>query len=113
MLSAFQSKAVQDELIAEFAANSRGSMSIRKVREELAMIARDGYYAGESDTATGIVDMCAPIFDHGEGAVASLTVPYLKQRDVRVKFAAAREALLVATRRISVALGAAAAPDTV
>ena len=111
VLSAFQSPAAQDELIAEFAANSRSSMSIKKVREELAMIARDGYYAGESDTATGIVDMCAPIFDHGEGAVASLTVPYLKQRDVRVKLAAAREALLVATRRISAALGAAAAPD--
>ena len=44
-----------------------------------------------SDTADGVTDLCAPVFDHSEGAVAALTVPYLRQRDVKVSLAAARD----------------------
>ena len=106
VLSAFQPRAMQDELIAELAANSARGFSAAKVRAELADIARKGIYVAPSDTTTGVTDLCAPIFDHSDGAVAALTVPYLKQRDVKVPLATTREALLTAVRHISSGLGA-------
>ncbi|MEO7007721.1 MAG: helix-turn-helix domain-containing protein [Caldimonas sp.] len=109
VLSAFQPAAMQDELIAELIANSPRGISAAKVRAELADIVHKGFYMAPSDTTTGVTDLCAPIFDHSDGAVASLTLPYLKQRDVQVSVAAARTALLATARRISAGLGAPAA----
>jgi len=106
VLSAFQPAAVQDELIAELAANSPKPILKARVRAELACIAGKGFYMAPSETTAGVTDLCAPIFDHSDGAVAALTLPYLKQRDVRVSVAAARLALLATTRRISGGLGA-------
>lgn len=106
VLSAFQPPAVQEELIAELIANSTARVSAARVRAELATIVRQGFYMAQSETMLGVTDLCAPVFDHSDGAVAALTVPYLQQRDVRVSMAAAREALLGSVRRISAALGA-------
>ncbi|MBU1358719.1 MAG: IclR family transcriptional regulator [Gammaproteobacteria bacterium] len=106
VLSAFQPAAVQEALIAELIDNSPVRLSASKVRADLADILRKGFHMASSDTTTGVTDLCAPIFDHSDGAVAALTVPYLKQRDVQVTFAAARTALLATTRRISAGLGA-------
>ncbi len=106
VLSAFQKQPMQDELIAELLANSARAISPDRVRGELAEIARKGIYMAPSDTTEGVTDLCAPVFDHSEGAVAALTLPYLRQRDVEVSVAAARQALLATVRRISLALGA-------
>ncbi len=106
VLSAFQPVAMQDELIAELVANTPRAVSASRVRAELAEIARLGFYMAPSDTTAGVTDLCAPVFDHSDGAVAALTLPYLKQRDVTVSVAAARQALLDTVRQISVALGA-------
>ena len=105
VLSAFQPGAVQDELIAEMAANSPRTTSRTKVRAELAEIGERGFYMAPSETTAGVTDLCAPIFDHSDGAVAALTLPYLKQRDVSVGVASARKELLATTARISVGLG--------
>jgi len=109
VLSAFQPAAVQEELIAELIGNTPTRLSASKVRANLADILDKGFHMAQSDTTTGVTDICAPIFDHSDGAVAALTVPYLAQRDVPVTIAGARMALLVATRRISAGLGAPAA----
>ena len=106
VLSAFQSADAQEELIAELLANSPTRVSAAKVRAELARIRRLGFYSAQSDTTTGVTDLCAPIFDFSDGAVAALTVPYLRQRDVTVSVPAAHNALLAAARRISLSLGA-------
>ena len=106
VLSAFQPEAMQHELIAELLANSSRAISASRVQKELADIASKGFYMAPSDTADGVTDLCAPVFDHSEGAVAALTVPYLRQRDVDVSLAAARESLLATVRRISIGLGA-------
>ena len=76
------------------------------MRKELAEIARKGFYMAPSDTTEGVTDLCAPVFDHSEGAVAALTLPYLRQRDVAVSVAVARRSLLATVRIISVGLGA-------
>ncbi|MDQ2734382.1 MAG: IclR family transcriptional regulator [Pseudomonadota bacterium] len=106
VLSAFQPKPTQNELIAELLANSARAISGDAVRGELAEIVRKGIYMAPSDTADGVTDLCAPVFDHSEGAVAALTLPYLRQRDVEVSLAAARRALVATVQRISLALGA-------
>ena len=106
VLSAFQPRAAQEELIGELAANSAKAISRQKVRAELGTIARRGCYRAASETTVGVTDLCAPVFDHSKGAVAALTLPYLKQRDVRVTVAAAQRALLATTARISAGLGA-------
>ncbi|MEO8523751.1 MAG: helix-turn-helix domain-containing protein [Caldimonas sp.] len=106
VLSAFQPKALQDELIAELLANSARALSSSRVRRELAAIVAQGHYMAPSDTTTGVTDLCAPVFDHSAGAVAALTVPYLKQRDVTVPVGTVRQALLACTALISAGLGA-------
>ncbi|MEO7339204.1 MAG: helix-turn-helix domain-containing protein [Caldimonas sp.] len=106
VLSAFQPMTMQDELIAELLVNGSRSPSVARVRQKLAEIVSKGFYMAPSDTTQGVTDLCAPVFDHSEGAVAALTVPYLRQRDVAVSVAAARAALLATVRRISAGLGA-------
>jgi len=106
VLSAFQPEPMQRELVAELLANGSRARSAARVREELAGIARQGFYMAPSDTAEGVTDLCAPVFDHSEGAVAALTLPYLRQRDVAVSVPAARQSLLATVRRISAGLGA-------
>ncbi len=106
VLSAFQPAPAQDALIAELVANSTARISATKVRADLATIVDKGYYMAPSETTLGVTDLCAPIFDHSDGAVAALTVPYLQQRDVHVTIAAARAALLASVRQISAGLGA-------
>lgn len=106
VLSAFQSALAQDALIEELVANSTKRITASKVRADLAKVVDKGYYMAPSDTTLGVTDLSAPIFDHSDGAVASLTVPYLHQRDVHVSIEETRDALLTTVRQISAALGA-------
>jgi DNA-binding IclR family transcriptional regulator len=106
VLSAFQPAPAREALIAELIANSPRRLSAGKVRAELAAIVEQGFYRAQSDTTHGVTDLCAPVFDHSDGAVAALTVPYLQQRDVPVTLAEVRSALLLAVRQVSAGLGA-------
>ena len=108
VLVAFQPPDVQDKLIAEMLANSDERIAASKIRTELARIARTGFYSAPSATAAGVTDLCAPVFAHSGGAVAALTVPYLPQKYVGVTVEQACHAMVAATGRISVQLGAAA-----
>lgn len=106
VLTAFQPRAVQDALIAELIANSDKRLAASRIRAELARVVARGLYSAPSDTAAGVTDLCAPIFDQHEGAVAALTVPFLAQKYVSVTVAAASQALLQTVGRISAQLGA-------
>jgi DNA-binding IclR family transcriptional regulator len=63
-----------------------------------------GYDEGPSDTLSGVVDICFPLFDQF-GVVASLNIVYLNQRDARLTVPAARAALRKAAEAISISLG--------
>ena len=110
VLTAFQPPAVQDSRVAELVANSEQRLTAGRVRAELARVVARGLYSAPSNTADGVTDLCAPIFDHHqhEGAVAALTVPFLAQKYVKVTVGAASEALLQAAERISTRLGSGA-----
>lgn len=53
----------------------------RALERTIAKIARDGHVRAPSDTVTGVVDVCHPIFDASGIAVAAMTVPYVRMRD--------------------------------
>ena len=66
----------------------------------MALIRKQGYEEHVSDTLPGITDLCFPIIDRAGHAVATLTQPYLRQRDVTLSVAKAR----VAHQRIAAAI---------
>ena len=106
VLAAFRPPGVQERLLAEMLANSEKPVATAKVRGELERLARRGFHSEPSNTAAGVTDLCAPIFDHGEGAVAALTVPYMAQKYVSVTEDEACQALVATTGRVSAQLGA-------
>ena len=113
VLSAFQPAAMQEELIAELLANGRARRLGGEGARRAGEIVRAGIYVAPSDTTTGVTDLCAPVFDHSDGAVAALTVPYLRHRDVAISVVQARDTLL-ATARLDLdrPRGAQLEPDT-
>lgn len=52
----------------------------RRLDKRLEEIRKRGYDEGPSDTVSGVVDICFPIFDHF-GAVAALNIVYLGGRE--------------------------------
>ena len=105
--SAFQAAPRRDELVAEMIANDPAPPSRPALQRQVAAIARRGYEEKESDTLPGITDICCPIFDRTGFAVATLTQPYLRQRDVHSTVAESRDAQLRTAAAISRGLGAA------
>lgn len=107
VLAAFQSPQRRAALIDEMRRNDPKPPTVATLVRSVEAIAARGYEQRVSDTTPGITDLCFPIFDHGGHAVATLTQPYLKQRDVKLSIAQARAAHAGAALAISRELGAA------
>lgn len=110
VLAAFQSPRRRAELIAEMRRNDPKPPAVAVLARRVASIAARGHEQRVSDTMPGITDLCFPIFDHGGHAIATLTQPYLKQRDVKLSIVEARMAQARAAQAISRELGAASTP---
>jgi DNA-binding IclR family transcriptional regulator len=109
-LSAFQPASTRDELIQEMIDNDPAPLARRTLLRMVAAIAARGYEEKESATLPGITDICCPIFDRSGFAVATLTQPYLRQRDVKLSVAESRQAQLRIVEQVSRGLGAGAGP---
>ena len=110
VLTAFQPVAVRDSLLDEMVEQARPArISRSELSVRLDQLRDRGYEEVPSDTVQGIVDIAYPIF-HGlyAGAIASLNMPYLTQRDALMSRSAARKLLSKAVRRISQELGSSA-----
>lgn len=104
VITAFQNSERRTSLLEELLDGTRVSqVRRRRLDERLDAIRSRGYDSGPSDTLSGVVDICFPIFDFG--VVAALTVVYLRQRDARVTITAARGILQQAAATISRSLG--------
>lgn len=103
VITAFQEGERQQLYLSELAGAGGGARRAALARR-LDQIRARGYDEGPSDTLSGVIDICFPLFDHF-GAVAALNIVYLKQRDARVDVAAARAALQNVAEAISRALG--------
>ena len=80
-----------------------------ELRAELAAIRADGHEVMDSFVARGIVNICAPVFDHSGAAVAALTIPYLQRYAETIPFDACKSAVIAAAAQISRNLGGGAA----
>ena len=100
VLTAFQSNERRDEMIGEMLRNDPHPPSRARLSARIALIGKQGFEEHVSDTLPGITDLCFPIVDRGGHAVATLTQPYLRQRDVTLTVAKAR----VAHQRIAAAI---------
>ena len=105
VISAFQHGARRDQFLAELAGTGRNREARRRsLGKRLEEIRKRGYDEGPSDTISGVVDICFPIFDHF-GAVASLNIVYMHHRDTKLSVPAAREKLRQSSQIISKSLG--------
>ena len=108
VIGAFQPAEIRASLIQEMMEQSLPRRTSRVALNRLLDDLRTrGYEEAPSDTVQGIVDIAFPIFDGmHQGAVASINMPYLTQRDAHMSRPAARKLLAKVSRRISVELGA-------
>ena len=106
VLAAFQSAEVRAEMTDEMLRNDPAPPTRASLARRIDLIGRQGYEEHVSQTLPGITDLCFPIVDHSGHAVATLTQPYLRQRDVKASVAEARTAHADAVREISRQLGA-------
>jgi DNA-binding IclR family transcriptional regulator len=105
VISAFQEGDRRGQFLAELAGNGRNRDARRRILDKrLQEIRQRGYDEGPSDTISGVVDICFPIFDHF-GAVAALNIVYMRHRDTKLSVPAAREKLRQSARIISRSLG--------
>jgi DNA-binding IclR family transcriptional regulator len=104
VITAFQSGVRAERFQAELAGGKVSAARHQQLAKRLAAIRTRGYEQSPSDTLSGVIDICFPIFDQF-GVVASLNVVYLKQRDARVTPVAARKLLQQTTVAISRVLG--------
>jgi DNA-binding IclR family transcriptional regulator len=105
VITAFQQGARRSQFLGELVGTGRNREARRRsLDKRLTEIRKRGYDEGPSDTISGVVDICFPIFDHF-GAVASLNIVYMRHRDSRLSVAAAREKLRQSSQLISRSLG--------
>ena len=104
--AAFQSDPRRAEMIEQMLRNDPKPPSRSRLAARVALIRKQGYEEHVSDTLPGITDLCFPIVDKAGHAVATLTQPYLHQRDVTHSVAEARGAHQRIAEAISRELGA-------
>ncbi len=104
VITAFQSGERQDLYLKDLMGARPSAVRRASLLKRIQAIHARGYDEGPSDTLSGVIDICFPLFDHF-GVVAALNIVYLKQRDARVTVPAARRALREVALAISKSLG--------
>lgn len=85
VLYAFQPERDKARLLEELRATAPPEVDVAAFLADAAQAETQGCIAHESDFVDGVIDIGAPIFDLSrEGAVASLTVPFMRGRYARV-----------------------------
>lgn len=101
---AFQPADVQQRLLAESSALSPAAQDGKKMAASLRKIRSDGHLIAASHDISGITDICAPILDQGQRAVAAVVIPCLKRIKKPDRHEDIAAALVAACQRISDAL---------
>jgi DNA-binding IclR family transcriptional regulator len=112
VLTAFQPQEIANLLVEEMRLNTLpDKLNLSKLKLRLQEIRKRGYEQSKSDTVPGITDMAFPIFDSTHpGAIASLNMPYLKQRDATMSLAQSRQVLQSASKNITELMGGSGHP---
>lgn len=112
VLTAFQPQEIANLMVEEMQRNALPEkLNLRILKPRLRAIRERGYEQSESDTVPGITDMAFPIFGSSDpGAIASLNMPYLKQRDATMSLEQSRQVLQMASQNITELMGGAGHP---
>ncbi len=112
VLTAFQPQEIANLMVEEMQRNALPEkLNLRILKPRLRAIRERGYEQSESDTVPGITDMAFPIFGSSHpGAIASLNMPYLKQRDATMSLEQSRQVLQIASQNITELMGGAGHP---
>lgn len=76
--------------------------------KELDQVKSQGYAQFPSHIIKSVINVGAPIFDHGQIAVAAMTIPYIDRHYSKMPIESCRELLIEATRDLSRAIGGSA-----
>ena len=106
VLAAFQTPEVKTAMTDEMLRNDPHPPTRAGLMRRIDTIRKRGFEEHVSETLPGITDLCFPIIDSSGHAIATLTQPYLRQRDVKMPVAEARTAHALAVQSISLELGA-------
>lgn len=104
VITAFQDADRRLRFMRELSAGL-GEKDRTALERTIARIAREGHVSAPSDTVTGVVDICHPIFDASAIAVAALTVPYVRMRDNPTTLDETRRVAADVAAAISASLG--------
>lgn len=99
---AFQPPAAQARMLAECRALTASEED--GISGLLQRIRSDGYLISQSHDVESVTDICAPILDSSDRAVAAIVIPCLRRIGVMESHLEIAGALLAASRRISQAL---------
>ena len=102
---AFQTADLRKLMVKESRRETSSSISDTKLAKRFAEVRRDGFSISESNDVLGVVDVCAPILDRQERAMAAIVIPCLKRHGITERYADVAAALLAACRDISAELG--------
>lgn len=103
VILAFMGGEVRERLVAGFPPGERQLMT-----ERMKRIRELGYERRDSAMVHGIVNLCAPVFDHS-GVVGAITMGFMGQVNPRVTTAGALSHVVASARELSIQLGGAIA----
>jgi DNA-binding IclR family transcriptional regulator len=105
ILYAFQPASTKERLLEELIATAPEGVDVESFLRDAERAIELGCIAHDSDFVDGVVDIGAPIFDLShEGAVASLTVPFMQGRYTRLTLDSAIERVKATAGTISARL---------
>jgi DNA-binding IclR family transcriptional regulator len=93
VIAAYSTEPAQARLCAELAAE-HADFSATEFLDDLKRLRERGYEAGQSSAVKGITDIGAPVFGENGGAVAALTVPFIRRANSPVTIPAASRVVL-------------------
>lgn len=98
ILYAFQPEAIQQQWAALIRARA-GAAPPKAFLDRVKNAVKQGYWSAESQLVPGVTDIATPVHQ-GDAAVASLTVPYIRQANT-VSFEEAVEQVKLAAKAVS------------
>jgi len=103
-IMAFQSEENQQRLAAESRALAQEEVDQGKLMQRLRRIRADGYLIARSHDISGVTDVCAPILDQSNRAIAAIVIPCLRRIKRVERHESVAQALVATCRSISEAV---------
>ena len=102
---AFQTPEVRKQMVSESRSQTNAVVSEASLAKRIEQIRRDGFSVSESRDVVGVVDICAPILDRRQTALAAIVIPCLKRHGIKENYDDVGVALRASCLAIAAELG--------